>query len=185
MRSPAAAASRSPCYAEATIAAPPAAVMAALRDVAAYESWRCPFTERMDVKRAVTAATPLAPGDLVTEHVRLAPGDAGRRLTVVRVTESGDARLVWDSVIVSRCLLHATRTQTVAALEGGAGTLYTSEDAMTGLLAPLVLALYGARVRAGFEAVAAALKRHVGAERVEFLLHQITAGALRQLHAGH
>jgi hypothetical protein len=31
---------------------------------------------------------------------------------------------------------------------------------MTGLLAPLVLCLYGAAVRRGFEAVAAALKAH-------------------------
>jgi hypothetical protein len=107
------------------------------------------------------------------------------RRTVVRVTECSEARLCWDSVLGSACLLHATRTQTVELVGGGGGdaateggaiasvgtgagatasarprTRYTSEDVMTGLLAPLVLCLYGAAVRRGFEAVAAALKAH-------------------------
>ena len=162
---------RSICYAEADIEASPAAVMAALRDVRAYAAWRCPFTERMDLEGA------LAPGARITEHVRLAPGDASTRLTVVRVTECGEARLCWDSVLLSACLLHATRTQTVELVDSSAGaaaagagagatasarprTRYASEDVMTGLLSPLVLWLYGAAVRRGFEAVAAALKAH-------------------------
>jgi hypothetical protein len=163
---------RSICYAETRIDAAPGAVMAALLDVGAYAAWRCPFTERID---GAAGGAALAPGALLTEHVRLSPGDAATRLTVVRVTECSEARLSWDSVILCACLLHATRTQTVelvaaAADEGsGAGalarphTLYTSEDVMTGLLAPLVLWLYGPAVRRGFEAVAAALKAHVEA----------------------
>ena len=55
------------------------------------------------------------------------------------------------------------RTQRLAPLDGGARTLYTSEDVMTGLLRPLVLLLYGDAVRSGFEAMAAALKAHVEA----------------------
>jgi hypothetical protein len=167
---------RSICYTETRIDAAPAAVMAALRDVGAYAAWGCPFTERIDVD---AASSSLAPGTLLTEHVRLSPGDAATRLTVVRVTECSETRLCWDSVILCACLLHATRTQTVelvaAAGDGGGGsgggagaharpyTRYTSEDVMTGLLAPLVLWLYGGTVRRGFAAMAAALKAHVEA----------------------
>jgi hypothetical protein len=156
---------RSPCYAEIEIDAPPARVWAALCDLAAYPSWRCPFTERMELQRP--GGAPLLAFDVVVEHVRLSPRDSSVRLTPVRVTEAappGDgagARLCWDSVVGARFLLHATRTQRLVPLDGGARTLYTSEDVMTGLLRPLVLLLYGDAVRVGFEAMAAALKAHV------------------------
>ena len=67
---------RSICYTETRIDAAPAAVMAALRDVGAYAAWGCPFTERIDVD---AASSSLAPGTLLTEHVRLSPGDAATR----------------------------------------------------------------------------------------------------------
>ena len=74
--------------------------------------------------------------------------------------EAAGGRLVWTPTLLCSALLHAERTQTVAPQGGGA--LYTSEDVLTGLLAPLVLFLYAPTIRRGFEAVAEALRTRVG-----------------------
>jgi len=155
-----------PCRAEVLICAPPAVVWHVLIDLAGYESWRCPFTERMEVA-ASPPGLPLAVGDAIIETVRMAPGDRAVRLQEVRVTElQPGVRLCWEGVMGAQFLLHARRSQTLTAVAGGAQTLYRTADVMTGLLAPLVLSLYGASVRRGFESIAAALKA-----RAEALAH--------------
>lgn len=130
------------------INAPPERVMAMLADLESYPAWM-PFTTRMDGALRV--------GATITEHVQLTRGSSARRLQRVVVTAVEPDRLDWHSEMLgSRALLFARRTQTVT--REGAGCVYFTRDTMTGLLAPLVLWLYGRVVREGFEAQARALK---------------------------
>lgn len=134
--------------ASAIIKAPPSSVWGILADLDSYGMW-CPFTEAMVGK--------LALGSTIVEAVRLRPGDKGTRRTVVRVTALAPREVVWESTVGGACLLHARRVQTVVP-HGAGNAKYTTTDTLSGLLAPLVMALYGGAVKAGLEAVANALK---------------------------
>ena len=58
-----------------------------------------------------------------------------------------------------RALLCANRWQVLEPV--GAGTRYTTEDRFSGLLVPLVMALYGGPMQHGFQQMADALKARV------------------------
>ena len=144
------------------IAAPAAAVFALLSGVERYHEWGMPFTIKME-----PAVLPLAVGTVITEHVVLDPSrPSSIRLQRVVVTEvAAPRRLCWESIMGLRLVLHAARVQEVRELPGGGGCVYETRDAMRGLLAPLVLCLYGRAVAQGFAAQGRALKAAAEAAR--------------------
>jgi hypothetical protein len=99
----------------------------------------------------------LAVGETIIETVALTPGTRSLRLQRVVVTAVSPSRVEWASTMLHPYILYAHRVQSLTEQSGG-GVLYETSDVMTGLLAPLVLGLYGGAVRRGFEAIAAALK---------------------------
>ena len=143
------------------IGAPASAVFSLLSEVERYHEWGMPFTVRME-----PATLPLAVGTSITEHVVLDPSrPASIRLQRVVVTEISAHRLCWESVMGLRLVLHAARVQEVRELPGGGSCVYETRDAMRGLLAPLVLCLYGRAVAQGFAAQGRALKAAAEAAR--------------------
>jgi hypothetical protein len=143
--------------AAAEIDAPPERVWEILEDLGAYAEWN-PFTPRIDAS--------LVPGEPVVLHVAMRPG---RPLLVQReVCTAHDPvrrELGWGMTLGARFLLRADRVQRVEAGPGGGARYYTA-DTFSGLLTPLVMALYRADIQRGFEGVARALK-----ERAERTSH--------------
>ena len=139
------------------IAAPEDAVFAILANVREYRGWM-PFTVAMDQH----GDGPLTKGTPITEHVVLDPArPASIRLQRVVVTEvasrPGQHFLHWESVMGAKAILHARRVQRVTAA-GDGFCVYETSDTMSGILAPLALALYGGAVARGFAAQGRALK---------------------------
>lgn len=105
---------------------------------------------------------PAAVGSLIIEQVRLAPGDSSLRATHVVVTELSDTHVTWTNTLLHPVLLFARRVQRVSRASdanGRDGTLYETEDSMSGVLSGLVAWLYGEKVTAGLQAVANALAK--------------------------
>jgi hypothetical protein len=113
-----------------------------------YPSW-APFTVAL-------RARALAAGERLEVDVQMTPG-AALQTQVMTVTAAAPPRLAWTFTLLSPLLLHAEREQLVTPT-GAATCRYSTSDAMSGLLAPLVLALYGGSITRGFEGLAAALK---------------------------
>ena len=89
------------------------------------------------------------------------PGEALRKQRVY-LEEIGPRSLTWTYTLFSRCLLYARREQKVESL-GDTTSRYTTSETMSGILAPVVLFLYGAKVKRGFQSVAEELRtRAVG-----------------------
>jgi hypothetical protein len=133
--------------------AAPSAVLSFLLRFDDYPQW-CPFTEEMACNGPVTI------GSLIIEQVRLAPGDSSLRETRVIVTELSDSHVTWTNTLLHPCLLFARRVQRVSRATdavGRDGTLYETEDTMSGALCYLVGWLFGRKVTAGLQAVADAL----------------------------
>ena len=136
------------------IAAPPETVWTVLVDWERYGDW-CPFTRRI-----VTDGKPDSPVDL---HLNWSDGLAEptqRQREAITVLETGRAigwGLQWPAG-----LLRAERVQYLEP--SPAGTRYHTWDRFSGVLVPLVFALYGRKMEAGFARVGRAL-----AERVEQL----------------
>lgn len=133
------------------IDAPPERVWSILVDLTGYAEWN-PFTPRVDASLRV--------GDPVVLHVAMKPG---RKLLVQRevcTANDPDAReLGWGTTMIAPFVLHANRVQRLEPLPGGRTRYYTS-DTFSGLLVPLVMALYRADIQRGFDGVARALKAH-------------------------
>lgn len=129
-----------------TIDAPAGTGWDILTDAPRYGEWN-PFTIRIE--------TDFKTGSPVRAHVLL-----GR--LPVNATEHMDAaepptRLTWSSVYWSQALLTAAKTQVITAF-GPDRCAYDTTDAMAGLPAPIVRALFGRAIRRGFEETAHALK---------------------------
>lgn len=131
------------------IDAPPERVWAILVDLARYGEWN-PFTPRVDATLRI--------GDPVVLHVAMKPG---QKLLVQReqctANDAAARELGWGMTMVAPFLLKANRVQRLEPLPGGRTRYYTS-DTFSGLLVPLVMALYGAHIQRGFDGVAQALK---------------------------
>lgn len=130
------------------IAAPASRVWEVLLALPEYPAW-APFTVALRAGR-------VAAGERLEVDVQMAPG-AALQTQVMTVTAAAPPRLAWTFTLLSPLLLHAEREQLVTPT-GAATCRYSTSDTMRGLLAPLVLALYGASIARGFEALAAALK---------------------------
>ena len=139
---------------EIEIDAPTTRVFRILTELDRYPEWN-PFTPRV--------RSSLAVGDLV--WLGLAVGRipfVGWRWIVpwperVRAFEP-DRSMRWGLVFGWRGFFAAERIQRLEPIDADR-TRYISEDRMTGLLAPLVMALFGGRIQAGFDEVALALKK--------------------------
>jgi hypothetical protein len=127
--------------AEAEIEAPIEQVWSVLRDIPNYAAWN-PFTPRID--------TTLELGTPVMLHVAM---KLGRPLLVQKEImsryEEGAAPLLKFERIQELTALSATRTR------------YFTEDAFSGALVPVVMALYRRHIQRGFSETAAALKAHI------------------------
>lgn len=134
------------------IDAPRATVWAALVDFEAYPRWN-PFTPRV--------STDLEVGSPVHLGVDM-PGRAySDRVEWVNLVEPGRT-ICWGMMIGHPALLVANRWQELEEL-GPARTRYATVDRFSGLLVPMMMALYGEPMRRGFESVGAGLKRWVEA----------------------
>ena len=122
-------------------------VLSVLKDLPSYPTW-CPFTP--------SATGSLTPGSPIALSVQF-PGESLRTQTVI-VQPSPPNQVVWTFTMLSTWILHAVRVQSVEEGVDPQSSTYTSHETMSGLLAPLVIALYGAKVKEGFEAVAHALR---------------------------
>lgn len=135
------------------INAPIGHVWQILSDLDRYPEWS-PFVVAVEGRAAV--------GSTVTLVVAMTKGrpPLRQRETISRWEEGRE--LAWGTVLGHPRLLEAERTQRLTALSPSE-TRYDTADDFEGLLVPLVLGLYGARIQAGFDATAAALKRRAEA----------------------
>jgi hypothetical protein len=136
------------------IMAPATEVWATLVDLDGYAAWN-PFTPRI--------RSDLGIGDPVHIDVVLGPRRRTRSINRVEVIEP-PTTIVWSSTLIHRRILRTRRTQRVEDL-GEGRSRYTTHETFDGPLAPVVRMVSERAVRAGFEAVADALRRHVESTR--------------------
>lgn len=134
------------------IEAPAHRVWKILVDVDRYGEWN-PFTTRVD--------TSLEVGSPVDLYVTLGPFRLRQPELIQDVVPP--RLLAWGMVMGARWLLETRREQRLEAL-GESRCRYTTTDAFTGVLTPLVVLSFGGLIRRGFNAMAAALKERAEAE---------------------
>ena len=117
-----------------------------LVDFERYGEWN-PFTTQVDASLEI--------GSPVMLHVTL--GRLKRRQPERIETVQPPQLLAWGVTMGARFLLVARREQRLEAL-GAARCRYSTTDATSGLLTPLVALLFGRLIRQGFNNMAAALK---------------------------
>lgn len=129
------------------INAPREQVWAILTDLKQYPQWN-PFTYRVE--------TTLAIGDPVDLYVRFKKRGEVSQKEQVRIVQKPE-RLAWGMKMGARFILCAQRDQVLTALDDRRCT-YQTWDAFSGLLTPLVMALFKSDIEGGFNAMAEALK---------------------------
>ena len=134
-----------------TIEAPAQRVWEILMDVERYGEWN-PFTTRVD--------TSLEVGSPVDLYVTLGLFKLKQPEQIQAVDPP--SLLAWGMIMGARWLLVTRREQHLEAL-GETRCRYTTADAFTGVLTPLVVLLFGGLIRRGFNAMARALKERVEA----------------------
>lgn len=105
----------------------------------------------------VSMATTFEVGAAVRMEVALV-GERTQMQTEYITTLEPGTKVCWSMNQPPAWLLGATRCQFLEPLVGGR-TRYTSDDLITGILAPLVMRVYGRAMQRGFEAVCSDLKR--------------------------
>ena len=133
--------------AEIEIDAPIETVWRVLTELDRYADWN-PFSPAAD--------STLVIGDPIRFRVRLF-GDWTIPWTE-RVTRNAPHTLGWELVLGHRRLLYAERTQVLEAVDAHR-THYRTVDRFSGLLAGLVLALFGGSMSRGFADCAQGLKK--------------------------
>ncbi len=134
------------------IEAPVHRVWGILVDVGRYGEWN-PFTTRVD--------TSLEVGSPVDLYVTLGPFKLKQPELIQDVVPP--RLLAWGMVMGAYWLLETRREQRLESL-GDARCRYTTTDAFTGVLTPLVVLLFGGLIRRGFNAMALALKERAEAD---------------------
>jgi hypothetical protein len=130
------------------IAAPAERVWQILCDLDSYPAWN-PFTPKVETDRIV--------GHPITLHVDFGTGEPRRQVEILRRWEPG-VELRWGMTMGPAWWFRAERWQRIEVIDASR-CRYSTEDVFEGLFAPVVHALYGAKVQRGFEATAAALAR--------------------------
>ena len=129
------------------IEAPAEQVWAVVSDLARYREWN-PFV--------VSCVSTLVPGEPIAMRVRIfARGALPQR---EQILEHEPGRWLCYGLPPSRIGALASRRSHEVSSAGAARTRYVSHFELSGWLAPLVQWLLGARLRAGFGAMSAALK---------------------------
>ena len=132
------------------IDAPIERVWKVLTDFERYPEWN-PFTVRVDARLELGAA--------VRMRVNLV-GPFVQPQTEYITTLEEDRRVCWTLNQLPTRLLSATRCQWLEPLSPER-TRYASTDVVTGMLAPLVIGLFGAAMQRGFEHTCRTLKARV------------------------
>ncbi len=133
------------------IQAPIEAVWAVLRDFGSYPEWN-PFT--------VGVETTLAVGSPVVLYVQMTPSRRLKQVERVTAVEAPHT-MNWGMEMIAAPLLKARRIQRLTPIGDGSRTEYYTSDTFSGVLAGLVLRLFGKHIAVGFEGVAESLKRRV------------------------
>jgi hypothetical protein len=128
------------------VAADAATVWRVITDVARYPEWN-PFV--------VACRSTLAPGSAIVMRVRVLPFAAQPQRETVFAHVPGE-HVSYGVGPLPFGLLASRRSHTVTAL-GPSRARYVSHFELSGRLAPVVNAVLGARLRAGFAAMTAAL----------------------------
>ena len=132
-----------------TLNAPHEEVWDFLCDLKNYPNWN-PFTYQVD-------GHPV-PGAKVALHVHM-PIRGDRISTEIVKCADIDKTLSWGMTMLHPSLLIAQRDQKLIAINENQCT-YQTWDAFSGLLTPLVIALFGKDMLNGFNSVAKALEEH-------------------------
>ncbi len=135
---------------ERTLSASPEEVFAVIDDLERYPEWN-PFTPKVLTGKRV--------GDAVELHVRM-PGKRPMVMHEKMTRYEPGRRIAWGVSWGFGLALECDRVQEVFALPGG-GTRYHCYESFRGLLAPLVVLLYGSSMERGFSACADALVARV------------------------
>ncbi len=141
--------------ARAEIAAPIDVAWQALVDFEHYGEWNT-FTPKVK--------TDLEVGSPVQLHVVMPRRSSSVRTECLNLVEPGKI-ICWGMHLGHPLLLCANRWQILNELDNGR-TQYLTVDKVSGLLVPLLLALYGRPMRLGFQSVADNLKHWVESKRV-------------------
>jgi hypothetical protein len=135
------------------IDAPIERVWSVLVDIDRYPEWS-PFVVKID--------GPLSVGTMLTLHVAMTPNRSVLRQRE-RVSKRDELHeLSWGTVMGHPLLLRAERYQRLTKISENQ-TRYETSDDFEGALVPLVFALYRAKIQAGFDATAIALKKRAEA----------------------
>jgi len=134
------------------IDAPVERVWNVLTDFERYPDWN-PFTVRVDTRLEMGAA--------VRMRVNLIGPFVQPQMEYITTLEE-DRRVCWTMNQLPPRLLSATRCQWLEPLSPER-TRYASTDVVTGILAPLVVGLFGTAMQRGFERACRALKARVEA----------------------
>ena len=132
------------------IAAPPSRVWEALTDFDSYSDWN-PFTTQVKTDFEI--------GSPVELHVDMPTRSETVRTEWVNLIEP-EQTICWGMQMGHPVFLNANRWQILTPIKGNQ-TEYRTVDYFSGLLAPMVIALYGEPMRLGFQAVADSLKARV------------------------
>ena len=127
---------------------PSEVVWTVLTDFDRYAEWN-PFNVGMTTEFEMGAAV----------HMEVAlVGSRTQRQTEYITTLVPGQKVCWSMNRTPAWLIRATRCQLLEPL-GEGRTRYTSDDTITGILAPLVMLVYGRAMQRGFESACTALKR--------------------------
>ena len=132
------------------IAAPIDAVWKVLTDFDQYSEWN-PFTPKVETDFEI--------GSPVTLYVDMPGKSRMVRTEWVNLVEP-EQTICWGMHMGASIVFCANRWQTLRTLDNG-DTEYVTEDRMSGLLAPLVMRLYGKPMQIGFQSVADSLKHWI------------------------
>ena len=132
-----------------TINAPAERVWAVLTNLERYPDWN-PFTFQV--------LGTLETGRPVELHVRMGKRGDTVSTETVQAIEPG-RMLSWGMTMGMAVFLKARRDQQLQRIDDHTCS-YQTWDAFSGLLTPIVVALYGRDIQQGFNAVADALKRY-------------------------
>jgi hypothetical protein len=118
-----------------------------LVDLDNYHTWNR-FTPKVE--------TTLEVGSPVLLHVQMTPKKMLKQKEWVRVVKPR-SELTWGMTMGHPIFLAARRSQTLTPLDEFT-TRYQTVDRMSGILVPLVMLLYGKKIKRGFDAVAEGLR---------------------------
>lgn len=135
---------------ERTLAASPEEVFAVIDDLDRYPEWN-PFTPKVITTKRIGAPVEL--------HVNM-PGKGSMVMKERMTRYEPGRRIAWGVSWGFGVALDCDRVQEVFPLPGG-GTRYHCYETFRGLLAPLVVLLYGSATERGFSACADALVARV------------------------